>query len=226
MKILTNERLEIQPYIKMLTVSLTKSVCTYLSMFAINTYERKEEDAKKRMIILHLTHIISVRMCKIHFFSFTLSWLVEIVRKDARVHTSVSWQKRRFVQIYECMKEKFLWCLCDNDVSSFFLSPSACDLSSVYQLDSLCLGMMRFILRSWEEKVFFICSNHFFWNIIAPPLAMILKFFSLQFISLSILSVEECESYVGNVKKNSNIRMYPILSILKLFSRFIQVIYI
>ena len=97
-------------------------------------------------------------------------------------------KRRRFFKLYECMREKFLWCLCDNDVSSFFLSPSACDLSCVFQLDSLCLGMMRFILRSWEEKVFHLQQSFLLNNYLLLPLTWS-NIISLLHIPPSIPSV-------------------------------------
>ena len=143
---------------------------------------------RKRGWLSNISHISSHSVW-VYSISFpSLSWLVQIIRKDARVHTSVSWKKRRFSQLYECMKEKFLWCLCDNDVSSFFLSPSACDLSSVFQLDSLCLGMMCFILRSWEEKVFHLQQSFLLNNYLLLPLTWS-KIFSLLYIPPSIPSV-------------------------------------
>ena len=117
----------------------------------------------------------------------SLSWLVQIIRKDARVHTSVSWEEEKILSVIWMYERKFLWCLCDNDVSSFFLSPSACDLSSVFQLDSLCLGMMCFILRSWEEKVFHLQQSFLLNNYLLLPLKWCKIF--LRCIPSSISSV-------------------------------------
>ena len=139
------------PHSKSLPISFT-TLLVCLSRFVTNRKDAKSDD--------YLTsHTYHPCMCKLQFSSL---WLVEFCRKDARDRTRA--RSNEHSSIYICMKEWFfMMAMPDNDVSSFFLSPSACDLVLLW-IHYVCRWCVSSFAR--ERRKFFwfaeIISQHIF----------------------------------------------------------------